>query len=87
MLRRCFQLLLLLVGACYAGRLRLLRCWVVNWVVPRLLGTGRAHPPPIYSLGWDGFEPTGAVGDRRRRTGGPGRRSRSREAHDTRLSY
>ena len=45
-----------------------------------------AHPrrSPIYPLDWDGFEPTGAVGDRRRRTGGPGRRSRSREAHDTR---
>ena len=41
-------------------------------VPPRLLpGTGR--PSPIYSLDWDGFEPTGAVGGRRRRTGGPSR--------------
>ena len=52
--------------------------------------TSNRTPTPdleFYSLeilDWDaGFEPTGAVEARRRRTGGPGRRPRSREAHDT----
>ena len=40
--------------------------------------------PSLY-VGLDGFEPTGAVGDWRRRTGGSGRRSRPREAHDTHI--